>query len=122
MAPNRVRVSGARGYPPTATYKVCVSYDDGWRAVAYLPIIGIEAVAKAERQAGAIFDLTRRDAARPKSGPTSARPMSKCWAAEANFGAHARQRGAREVICRIAVEHDDKRAVDLFAREQVRAR
>src|SRR5580704_1836310 len=55
VGPNRVGVSGARGYPPTATYKLCTSYDDGWRAVAYLPIISTEAVAKAERQAAEIL-------------------------------------------------------------------
>ncbi len=57
--PNRVKVSGATGYAPTSTYKVSVTYDDGWRSTAITPIIGVDAVKRAERQAGAILERTR---------------------------------------------------------------
>ncbi len=116
VGPNRVRVSGARGYPPTATFKLCTSYDDGWRAVAYLPIISTEAVAKAERQAAEILLRLDRMLREQNLGPFT-KTLVEVLGGEANFGAHARQRGAREVMLRIAVEHMDKRAVDLFARE-----
>jgi len=116
VGPNRVRVSGARGYPPTATYKLCTSYDDGWRAVAYLPIISTEAVAKAERQAAEILLRLDRMLREQNLGPFS-KTLVEVLGGEANFGAHARQRDAREVMLRIAVEHADRRAVDLFARE-----
>ncbi len=43
IGPDRVRVSGARGRAPTDTYKVCLTYEDGWRAIAYQPLIGEEA-------------------------------------------------------------------------------
>jgi hypothetical protein len=113
---DRVRVSGAKGYPPTATYKVCMSYDDGLRAVAYLPIISTEAVAKAERQAAAI--LSRHDdMLRAHNLGQWTKTCVEVLGGEANFGGHARVRGAREVMLRIAVEHEDKRAIDLFARE-----
>jgi hypothetical protein len=116
VGPNRVGVSGARGHPPTATYKLCTSYDDGWRAVAYLPIISTEAVAKAERQAAEILLRLDRMLREQNLGPFT-KTLVEVLGGEANFGAHARQRGAREVMLRIAVEHSDKRAVDLFARE-----
>ncbi len=63
---DRVQVSGARGRPPTDTYKVCITYDDGWRAIAYQPMIGEEAGAKAERQAAALFERARMLAACPQ--------------------------------------------------------
>jgi hypothetical protein len=116
IGPNRVRVSGARGYPPTATYKLCTSYDDGFRAVAYLPIISTEAVAKAERQAAEILLRLDRMLREQNLGPFT-KTLVEVLGGEASFGAHARQRGAREVMLRIAVEHTDKRAIDLFARE-----
>ena len=116
MGPDRVQVSGAKGYPPTATYKACLSYDDGWRAVVYLPIISIEAVAKAEREASAILAKTATMLREHNLGPW-AKTCVEILGGETSFGAHARARDAREVMLRIAVEHDEKAAIDLFARE-----
>ena len=45
--PDRVRVSGARGAAPTGTYKVSLSYADGWKALGQLTISGPDALAKA---------------------------------------------------------------------------
>jgi hypothetical protein len=114
--PNRVRVSGATGYPPTSTYKVCATYDDGWRAVAYLPIISTEAVAKAERQSDAILTRLGQMLRNRNIGPWR-KTHREILGAEANFGAHSRNRASREVMLRLAVEHEDKRATELFARE-----
>jgi len=54
-----VKVSGATGYAPTPTYKVSVTYDDGWRSTAITPIIASMRFKRAERQAGAILERTR---------------------------------------------------------------
>ncbi|MEM9726225.1 MAG: acyclic terpene utilization AtuA family protein, partial [Pseudomonadota bacterium] len=45
---DRVRVSGAKGAPPSASYKVSATYADGWRGGALLQMDGLEARAKAE--------------------------------------------------------------------------
>jgi hypothetical protein len=45
--PDRVRVHGARGSAPTPTYKVSLSYEDGWKAQGQLTISGPDALAKA---------------------------------------------------------------------------
>ena len=45
--PDRVRVSGTRGSAPTDTYKVSLSYQDGWKAVGQLTVSGPDALAKA---------------------------------------------------------------------------
>ena len=44
---DRVRVSGANGGPPTASYKVSATYADGYRVAVTMMIVGREAVAKA---------------------------------------------------------------------------
>jgi hypothetical protein len=117
VGPDRVHVSGARGYPPTASYKVCVTYEDGWRSVALQPIIGLDALAKAKRQAEAILERTRTQL-RARKLADWRRTHVEILGSEVSFGARAQIRNSREVICRIVVEHDDKRATDLFWREQ----
>src|SRR5262249_29464934 len=51
----RVRVSGARGRPPSGKYKICTTYQDGWRLIHVAPVLGRDAARKAERQYEAIF-------------------------------------------------------------------
>jgi hypothetical protein len=116
VGPDRVEVSSVRGYPPTSTYKACLSYDDGHRGVAYLPIISTEAVAKAERQSAAILDRLDRMLRDRNLGPF-AKTNVEILGGEANFGAHSRVRNAREVMLRVVAEHKEKSAIDLFARE-----
>src|SRR6218665_1565155 len=50
-----VRVSGARGLPPTDSYKVSATYLDGYRLTAVCVVIGGRAVAKARKTADAII-------------------------------------------------------------------
>lgn len=120
VGPDRVRVSGAKGYPPTSTYKVCVTYDDGWRAVAVMPIVGIDAGAKAERQAAAILERTR-EMLRDRNLGDLRRSHVEILDGEGSYGAHRRGTTSREAICKVAVEHDEKVAIDLFWREQFSA-
>jgi hypothetical protein len=46
--PNRVKVSGAKARPRTATYKVTVGYHDGYIGEGQISYAGINAVAKAK--------------------------------------------------------------------------
>ena len=114
---NRVRVSGAKGRAPTNTYKACVIFDDGWRAVAYQPMIGEDAAAKAERQANALFDRARV-LLRQNQLPDFTLTDTVLIGGEASFGPHARNAGTREIICKLVADHPDKRGAELFAREQ----
>ncbi|HEX4505902.1 MAG TPA: acyclic terpene utilization AtuA family protein [Alphaproteobacteria bacterium] len=121
IGPDRVLVTNVTGYAPTATYKVCVTYEDGWRATSLMPIVGIDAPAKAERQAAAILERTREMLRDRNLGDFSMTHV-EVLDGEGSYGArrHGNTR-AREAICKVAVEHDDKRAVDLFWREQFSA-
>jgi len=113
---DRVRVSPARGRPCTATYKVSATYADGLRSIGVLTIIGIDAAAKARRTAEAILARTRRIFA--ERGLADYRDtLIELLGAESVYGPHARVPQAREVVMRLSVEHDDRRALDIFSRE-----
>ncbi len=117
VGPDRVRVSGARGRAPTDRYKVCLTYDDGWRAIAYQPLIGEEAGAKAERQAAALFARTR-ELLKARALPDFTATACVVIGDERSFGAHAQPGGGREVIAKLVADHPQKLGADLFAREQ----
>ncbi len=113
---DHVRLSGARGRPPTPQYKVSATWQDGWRAVAMVVIVGVDAVRKAERTAAALID--RAGALLSARGlPPLSRTHVEVLGGEASYGAQSRARQAREVVLRLVVEHPDAKALTLFARE-----
>ena len=117
VGPNRVRVSGARGTPPSDRYKVCATYDDGWRGVVAFPIRGPESKAKAERVAEEVLKRCAR-MLRDRNLPNYRRSTVEIMGAEASYGPRARHADSREVICRIAVEHEEKQPIEMLVREQ----
>lgn len=117
VAPDRVRVSGAKGQPPTDRYKACITFDMGWRAIAYQPIIGEDAQAKAERQAEALFARSRV-LLRAGNLPDFTLAEAVMIGAEQSFGAHAQAAGTRELICKLVVDHPVQEGAAIFAREQ----
>jgi hypothetical protein len=117
---HRVSVAGVKGYAPTATYKVCVTYEDGWRATSVMPIVGIDAPAKAARQAAAILERTR-EMLRDRNLGDFTMTHVEVLDGEGSYGDRRRGTTAREAISKVAIEHDDKRAVDIFWREQFSA-
>ncbi|MGE0387582.1 MAG: acyclic terpene utilization AtuA family protein [Gammaproteobacteria bacterium] len=114
--PDRVRVRGARGHAPTGHYKVSVTHMDGLRSVGTLVIIGIDAAAKAQRSAQAILARCAGIFAARGIAPFRATHV-EVLGAESIYGPHARAAHAREVVMRLVVEHDDPRALEIFARE-----
>jgi hypothetical protein len=114
--PDRVAVTGARGLPPTTTYKASITYQDGFKAVGTMMIGGRDAVAKARRTADAILTRTRRLIA--ARGLADLRRTSvEVLGAEDTYGPHARCAASREVILKVAVEHDLKEGAEVFSRE-----
>ncbi len=114
--PDRVRVSGARGLPPTATCKVSITHAAGYRATAQMMIGGIAARAKALRVADAILARCRRLFGERGFADFSAVSV-EALGAESTYGAAARTRATREVILKIGVAHEAEAALELFARE-----
>lgn len=115
---DKVRVTGAKGLGATPTYKINATHMDGFRATALFMIGGIDASAKGDAVAGAILKRTRqlfRDSNLGDYRDTDIEILGS----EATYGAHARARarGTREVMVKIAVHHDAREALEIFARE-----
>lgn len=118
VAPNRVEVTGAKGLPPTPSYKVCATYMQGYRCSGQLTIVGMDAVAKARRSGQAILARTRGMLAALGWGDYSDSHL-EVLGAESAWGPHAKP-GAlatREAVLRLTVTHPNKQALELFARE-----
>lgn len=112
----RVLVRGARGRAPSDRYKVCATYIDGFRISAQLTIVGIDAVAKAQRTGEAIVARTRELLQAAGLGPYSATRI-EVLGAESCYGPHARAAQTREAVLRLTATHPRKEALDLLARE-----
>jgi hypothetical protein len=113
---NRVLVTGARGRAPTRDYKVSATYQDGYRAVASVSIVGPDAVPKAERTAQALIGRARL-AFREQRLPDFTATHVEVLGAEASYGPGSRTRHTREVLLRVVVTHQDAKCLELFARE-----
>jgi hypothetical protein len=119
VGPDRVAVHGARGRAPGPDLKVCATWADGYRLLTTYMIAGFEAAAKGRATAQALVRRTRRLLA--ERGLPDYREVSiEVIGAEDTWGAEARAElrdGAREVVVKIGLRHDDREALDLFARE-----
>jgi len=120
LAPDRVRVSGAKGYPAPASLKLCATVDAGWRSIALIPVIGIDAVAKAERQAAALIERCTRMIRERGLGDWT-RTFVEVIGTEVGYGPRARPLAPREVLLKIVVDHPQMAAAALFGREQTTA-
>lgn len=116
VAPDRVRVSGVRGRAPSAQYKVCATYCDGFRALGTLLIAGFDAGEKAQRQGKAIVARVQRLVQEYGFGDF-AETSVEVIGLEQCYGANARVTDAREAVLKIGVRHAKKEAVEIFCRE-----
>ena len=114
---NRVRVSGARGGPPPATLKVSATALAGWRCSSTLVIVGIDAAAKARRTGQALLERTRELIEARGWGDFAATRIDVIGS-ETLYGPHAQRVALREVMLRLTVQHPNRDALALFAREQ----
>jgi len=116
VADGRVRVSGARGRAPTSSYKVSATQLNGYRCAGMMVIVGTDAAKKARRTGEAIVERTR-ELLRFDGFPDYTNVQIELLGCEALYGASARTRASREVMVRLVVDHPQKRALEIFARE-----
>lgn len=114
--PQRVRISGARGRPAPASYKVSATYTEGWRVLSTLMIGGRDAARKALRVGESILQRTRRMFSE-KGWADYSETSLEVLGAESTYGPHARTGDSREVILKIAAKHASRDALELLARE-----
>jgi len=111
-----VRVAGARGRPPSPQYKVTATYAAGYRCNADLLIVGFDAAAKARRSADALL-LRTREMFAARGWPDFSATHIDVLGTEQHYGPHATTQPPRQAVMRVAVTHDNKAALELFARE-----
>lgn len=116
----RVELRGAVGRPPPPDYKCSVTYLDGWRLTATLTIIGREAAEKAVRSGDALVVRTAR-MLRERNLPPLRRHYVEAVGAEASYGTEARRGSTREAIMRVVADAEDRRSLELMAREVAQA-
>ena len=116
LDPGRVRVQGARGRPPTHTYKANGTWRDGYQIQQLMAIRGIDAPAKARKTAEALLARTRAQM-RQHGLDDYTETCVELLGCEALYGPHARALPTREVVLRIGARHADAKALTFLQRE-----
>jgi hypothetical protein len=108
---DRVSVRGIRGLPATDTFKVSISYLEGYKAVGQLTVSGPDALAKARICADALWGRLRR------AGFDYDDSLTEFVGVDACHGSMARRDDAPEVVLRVGVKDADRAKVDRFGKE-----
>jgi Acyclic terpene utilisation family protein AtuA len=116
VAHDQVRVSGARGARPPATYKVTATHADGYRVMASAMFSGVDAAGKARRAGEAL--TARAETLIEKAGyaPISERSVEVIGAGDTHGPEH-RTDAATEAVVKVGLRHADKAALEIFALE-----
>jgi hypothetical protein len=108
---DRVEVSGAKGKPAPASYKVSIAYREGWTAAGTLVIAGPQAASKA-RRAGEML-LARLNA----SGNAPQHSYIECLGTGDSLPGVLPISDPAEVVLRVAVRDSRRAVVERFSRE-----
>jgi hypothetical protein len=110
---DRVAVTGARGLGRSATYKASLTYEQGWRAAALIPIIGLESAAKARRLGEELFARTGA-MLRASQLPPFERTHCEVIGGDGPDAATS----ATTAICRLIADHPDQQGAQMLVQEQ----
>jgi hypothetical protein len=111
---DRVRISGATGRPPPATYKVSATYRHGYKAHGMLTIFGENAVAKARKAGDGVLRRLQ------EAGCTYRETLVECLGTGASVRGivrRVREEDLVETVLRISVAADAAEPVKRFTRE-----
>lgn len=119
---DRVAVSGTKGRAPNGNYKVSATYPAGMRCAALFMMGGIDAAEKGRTVAKAIIEKVRRQF-KAKGFDDFTGVDIHAVGSEESYGPHARPaaQATREVVMKIAVQHPNPKAMQLFSREIAQA-
>lgn len=115
QGPDRVAVSGVRGGPPTDTYKVSISYHNGYKAAGQLTVSGPDAVEKARLCAEIVFERLALDGVTFEEHEKTVEILGSGVCLEGILPPG----DPPEVVLRLGVRHSDRAKVDRFGMEIV---
>lgn len=110
--PDRVAVTGARGEPPTSSYKVSISLSAGWKAVGQLVVAGRDAPRRAEATAEMLWSRLATDGCTFEPDQRLVEILGTGVVLPGATGA-----APPEVVLRVAVRDTNRRKVDRFGQE-----
>jgi len=113
---SRVCVTGARGRPAPDSYKVSLTWNDGFRGGCLWFFVGEDAALKARTFAQAAIRRSRGKL-RAVNAPDFDEVLVEVHGDESHYGAFARNTGSREVTLKLAARHQDPRAAGLLIKE-----
>ena len=109
---NCVEIDGVRGFSPTDTYKVSVSYFDGYKASGQLTISGPNAKSKAKLAAQVIWDRLKLAGCVYDDTLTEYLGLSSC-----HGSINSDPKSINEIVLRLSVKDSDKEKVNRFGKE-----
>lgn len=112
VGPNRIRVSGVKGFAPTNTYKVSATYFHGYKAESYLTIVGEKAAEKGQKCGEMIFQRCKEQGLLPKKTR-----IEVLGAGCALKGVLQESIEATEVVLRVAAFDPQKEPLKAFSKE-----
>ncbi len=115
LGDSRVKLSGIKGGPPTDTYKVSISYQNGYKATGQLTVSGPDAVEKAKLCADIVWGRLALDGVQFAEHERLVEILGS-GVCHAGIAAPA---DPPEVVLRLGVKHQDKARVDRFGMELV---
>ncbi len=113
---DRVQVSGARGRPAPAAYKVSATFADGFRGGETWTIYGRDAEKKAEKIADNALARARR-ALEAKGLPDYTDTCVEIIGTETHYGSARRIGEVREVDMKVAARHPSAAGIEILLKE-----
>ena len=113
---DQVLVKGARGRAPGSQYKVCATWQDGYRLMGSYYMAGLRAADKARMGLQAWLQRTEQHFSN-RGWPAYRRTSIEIAGAEDIYGPHSRAKFTREVMAKFGLHHDNREALVFAARE-----
>ena len=109
---DRIRVTEAKGKPPSGTLKISATYRDGFKAEGMLVVVGDEAVLKAKACGEILLERIQR------AGFALEQTQVECLGSgDATLGLTGLADNLKECVLRICVKDHRKEAVERFTKE-----
>ena len=109
---NSVSISNTKGFKPTDTFKVSISYFAGYKSTGQLTVSGPDALEKAKKTSQIIWKRLSKAGCNYKETNTEYLGYNSC-----HKSIESKYLGSNEVVLRLSVKDDDYNIVERFGKE-----